>query len=230
MLKRFGLHCLDCLRAAWSFQRRHMTRHLVALGIGLALSAALFPFDKQLLPLFQFSDNPLAHELAGAISTAGKFEYMTLGWVLAAWGCGWLCRRADWKRLGTAILIASIVASVLANIGRAGFGRARPYSEDAGKFTGPVVTHEYNGFPSAHTVNAFAAATVIAIAYPAAGVPSMIYAGSVGWSRMQRDRHFPADVLFGTVLGVVVAVGYGRWVRPESTGSSKGSTQPSSTN
>lgn len=214
MLRRFGRHCRDCLTGAWSFHRRHLSAHLLVLAAAFGVSATLFPFDKQLLPLFQFGPDSAAHTWAGVLSTVGKFEYMTLGWVFAAWGCGWLCRRADWKRLGTAILIASIVASLLANIGRASFGRARPYSEDAGKFTGFVVTHEYNSFPSAHTVNAFAAATVIAVAYPVAGVPAILYAGSVGWARMQRDRHFPADVLFGAVLGTVVAVGYGRWVRP----------------
>jgi membrane-associated phospholipid phosphatase len=60
-------------------------------------------------------------------------------------------------------------------------------------------------FPSGHTSNAFAIATVWAKHYGAeAAVPGYVMAGLVGVSRMAIHRHHLSDVVAGAALGTIV--------------------------
>lgn len=58
-------------------------------------------------------------------------------------------------------------------------------------------------FPSGHTSLAFSAATALSLKYPKwyVIVPGYLWAGSVGYSRMNLGVHYPSDVLAGAVLG-----------------------------
>lgn len=60
--------------------------------------------------------------------------------------------------------------------------------------------------PSTHTAWAFAAATSIFLYLKKAGIITFIIAAIMGFSRMYVFVHFPTDVLFGIVLGVVLAI------------------------
>ncbi len=60
-------------------------------------------------------------------------------------------------------------------------------------------------FPSGHTSNAFALATVVSSHYGRkAGVAAYALAGLVGVSRIERDKHYLSDVVAGAALGVIV--------------------------
>jgi membrane-associated phospholipid phosphatase len=58
-------------------------------------------------------------------------------------------------------------------------------------------------FPSGHTSAAFATATSVSLAYPEwyIIVPSFVWAGTVGYSRMHLGVHYPSDVLAGALIG-----------------------------
>jgi membrane-associated phospholipid phosphatase len=99
-------------------------------------------------------------------------------------------------------MASSVVAAViLTNITKYIINRPRPF------VTWPVIEKESTGgspsFPSGHTSEAFALATSLSLAYPKWYVitPSFIWAGAVGYSRMDLGVHYPSDVLAGAVIG-----------------------------
>lgn len=59
-------------------------------------------------------------------------------------------------------------------------------------------------FPSGHTTTAFATATALSLSFNKwyVTVPSYLYAGLVGYSRMRLGMHYPLDVFGGIVVGV----------------------------
>lgn len=59
--------------------------------------------------------------------------------------------------------------------------------------------------PSTHTAWAFGAAMSIYLYHKISGVITLIIAAIIGFSRMYLFVHFPTDVLFGLVMGVVSA-------------------------
>jgi membrane-associated phospholipid phosphatase len=62
---------------------------------------------------------------------------------------------------------------------------------------------DLDAFPSGHTSGSFALATVAASrwGWPAA-VPAYLTAGFVGYSRIEKNKHYLSDVLFGAGLGI----------------------------
>lgn len=80
--------------------------------------------------------------------------------------------------------------------------RVRPYDVYPTEITAYSVESSAS-FPSGHTSLAFATATSLSLKFPEWYViaPSYIWAGYVGYSRMNLGVHYPTDVLAGAVLG-----------------------------
>lgn len=62
-------------------------------------------------------------------------------------------------------------------------------------------------FPSSHTVNMFAAATVIACFYRRAGLLMYLLAAAVAYSRIYNGAHWPSDIPPSMAMGVLVGLG-----------------------
>ena len=60
-------------------------------------------------------------------------------------------------------------------------------------------------FPSGHTSNVFSAVGVLLFKHKKAGVPMLLFAVFMGFSRMYLFVHFPTDVIAGAVLGLLMA-------------------------
>jgi membrane-associated phospholipid phosphatase len=101
------------------------------------------------------------------------------------------------------LYIATSVAFtvIIANIAKYTIKRPRPFE------TYPIIEKEAEGgspsFPSGHTSEAFALATSLSLTYPKWYIiaPSFVWAGAVGYSRIDLGVHYPSDVLAGAILG-----------------------------
>ncbi|HEX8516070.1 MAG TPA: phosphatase PAP2 family protein [Bacteroidia bacterium] len=114
--------------------------------------------------------------------------------------------------IGASILLAAGITTGMKYI----VNRPRPY------ITYPYIQKLTNertpSFPSGHTSDAFATATSISLAYPEWYVvlPSYLWAGSVGYSRMHLGVHYPGDVLAGALIGAgtsYVCFKVNRWIQ-----------------
>jgi hypothetical protein len=102
-------------------------------------------------------------------------------------------------------LTASIIASGLITPAiKIATGRSRPY-EEAGtyNFQGLGANKLNSSFPSGHTTEAFALASVISAHYDEAWIKNTAYtvASLVGIARIYHDAHFASDVLAGALIG-----------------------------
>jgi membrane-associated phospholipid phosphatase len=103
-------------------------------------------------------------------------------------------------------LAASLIASgFIAPVLKYSVGRERP-SDAANPYRFRPFTN-HNSFPSGHTTQAFAVATVIASHYPTWWVKVLAFgsAGLVGYCRVEQNSHFTSDVVAGALIGWSVA-------------------------
>lgn len=71
-----------------------------------------------------------------------------------------------------------------------------------------LITEAPNGYscPSVHTAIAFSCAMTVFLKNKKAGVPCLLFAALIGFSRLYFFVHYPTDVLFGAALGVLCAI------------------------
>ena len=100
---------------------------------------------------------------------------------------------------------ASVIASgIIAPTLKYTVGRVRPNRTES-TFQFKPFSGNYS-FPSGHTTQAFAVASVIAAHYDAWWVKTLAYgtAAAVGYSRIQQNQHFASDVVAGAFIGYTV--------------------------
>ena len=84
--------------------------------------------------------------------------------------------------------------------------RIRPYDlqlEQFGRNISLLIAtpHDYS-FPSGHTIASFEGATVLLLMNKKMGIPAMILAMLIAFSRLYLYVHYPTDVLVSVVLGI----------------------------
>jgi membrane-associated phospholipid phosphatase len=141
-------------------------------------------------------------------SLDGTFRFVTgsaapvsFGVPLVMSGIGLLNHDSVLLRKSIYIASSVVVTGILTAVTKYTINRPRPYR------TYPFIEKEASGgspsFPSGHTSEAFALATSLSLTYPKWYIiaPSFLWAGAVGYSRMDLGVHYPSDVLAGAILG-----------------------------
>lgn len=111
------------------------------------------------------------------------------------------------RKTGFTVLVALLMSLIINNgIIKHIVGRARPYDMVTGLET-VIGELKDSSFPSGHTASSFAAAMVIFRNMSKKfGVPAIILAVLIGISRMYLGVHYPTDVIFGAISGIIIAL------------------------
>jgi hypothetical protein len=122
------------------------------------------------------------------------------------YGLGAVRGDAEERQVAEDGLAASIVAGGLVTPAlKIIVGRSRP-NQNRGTFDFHPLSTKYQSFPSGHTTEAFAVASVIATHYPAPWVEAVSYGAAtlVGVARVRHNAHFLSDVTAGALIGTCV--------------------------
>ena len=110
------------------------------------------------------------------------------------------------RKMGMQVLLSMLFTYIIGNlILKNVFARPRPCDIDT---TIAMLISRPHGhsFPSGHSMNGMVAATALFLNNKKIGIPALILAVLIGFSRMYLFVHFPTDVLGGFVIAVLVAL------------------------
>ena len=114
-----------------------------------------------------------------------------------------------YRRIGLAMGAALLIGLLVCNVTmKPLFARIRPYDYQLQHFgkTIPLLIeaqHDFS-FPSGHTLASFEAATVLMLNQKKLGIPALILASLIAFSRLYLYVHYPTDVLVSLVLGIFI--------------------------
>jgi len=129
---------------------------------------------------------------SSTLETAGGPVYSTI-FVAGMFTAGRFAHGERFRAMTYDMLDAAVVNFTYTEVLKAAVGRERPNGQDN------------KSFPSGHTSNAFAMASVAQGHYGwKVGVPAYLLAGLMGVSRIHEDKHWLSDVVAGAGLGYVV--------------------------
>jgi undecaprenyl-diphosphatase len=146
---------------------------------------------------------PTMDECLRRLSGAADHSKLWLGCsaALAAVGGG-RGRRAAENGMASVALTSAVVNLALKPLGN----RHRPDRVTAEvPITRQVAMPRSTSWPCGPSASAFAFATGVGAAWPAAGVPLTALASLVAYSRVHTGVHYPSDAIAGTVSGVALA-------------------------
>lgn len=120
------------------------------------------------------------------------------------------------RKTGLAMGAALIIGLLLCNLTlKPLVARIRPYDYQLQHFGKTIqllvaTPHDFS-FPSGHTIASFEAATVLLIRNRKLGIPAMVLAVLIAFSRLYLYVHYPTDVIVSVVLGIGFAF-LGSWI------------------
>ncbi|MEZ4415417.1 MAG: phosphatase PAP2 family protein [Gemmatimonadota bacterium] len=187
--------------------------HLGARG-GLALAAlVVMPFDEEVREVFRGSaqGQPMLGATASTFGQLGGAVVPLLGGGL--WVAGKALGQETLTDVTGQALEGIMAAAAVTYLAKTLVGRERPTDREGGQWSynlgrGFSDSH-FRAFPSGHTAQAFALATVLSREMEDHGVAAVHYvrpllfgaATVTGLSRIYHDRHWASDVLLGAMVG-----------------------------
>ena len=108
--------------------------------------------------------------------------------------------------MGAALLMGLVICNLML---KPMIARIRPYDYQLDHFGVTIkllidAQHDFS-FPSGHTIASFEAATVILLHNKKFGIPAMILACLIAFSRLYLYVHYPTDVIASVILGIGLA-------------------------
>ena len=112
-----------------------------------------------------------------------------------------------YRKAGLSMGLALLMGLVVCNLTmKPLFARIRPYDfqlEHYGKVIPLIIEAQHDfSFPSGHTIASFEGAVALAVFHKKLGIPALILAGLIAFSRLYLYVHYVTDVLVSVGLGI----------------------------
>lgn len=172
---------------------------LIILGVGLLVPVFAQNWDINLLKAINLNRNAkLDGTFRGITNSAAPIAFGVPTLILAI---GLIKKDSTLKRNGLYIGASILTSAAISSILKYSVNKPRPF--ETYPFIQKMAEGGSSSFPSGHTTDAFALATAVSLAYPKWYViaPAYLWAGTVGYSRMDLGVHYPSDVLAGAIIG-----------------------------
>lgn len=149
--------------------------------------------------------NPVLDKIMAGLSDLGNLGLL---WIIIAAA---LVISKKYRKGGLQMFAAIALTFIVGNlILKNAFDRLRPCQID--ETIHLIVKIPYDSsFPSGHTMNGITSAVSLMYIDKRMGIPALILACAIAFSRMYNFMHFPTDVIAGAVIGAVSAV-FVNWV------------------
>lgn len=166
-------------------------------------------FDLAVFEWVQSMQSPVLNTIFKVITTLGDngIIFILLGLIL-------LCTK-KFRKIGVAVLAALVVMEIGNNLVlKELFARPRPFNLDPAEYAWwheiyrfPDIVKQPSSwsFPSGHTSSAFAACVAVLFYNRKIGIPAVIFAAIMGFSRIFVEVHYCTDVLAGALVGILYA-------------------------
>lgn len=114
-----------------------------------------------------------------------------------------------YRRIGFAMGAALLMGLLICNVTiKPLFARIRPYDyllKEHGVAVQLLISAQHDfSFPSGHTAASFEAATALMLYRKKWGIPALVLAALIAFSRLYLFVHYPTDVLFSVGLGILL--------------------------
>ena len=158
-------------------------------------------WEFSILYALQEIHNPVLDKIMLFISSLGD-----AGWFWIAIGVVCLIFKKS-RKMGLQVLLSMLGTLIIGNlIIKNLVARPRPCDIDSAVTLLLSRPHGYS-FPSGHSINSMSAAVALFLNNKKIGIPAIIIATLIGFTRLYLFVHFPTDVLVGFVLAILVAIG-----------------------
>ena len=109
------------------------------------------------------------------------------------------------RKCGLTVALGLILSLIVCNgILKNLFARIRPYEANGIMELLIEFPHDFS-FPSGHSSSSFVAATSIFLYYKKSGIFALVTAFLIALSRLYLYVHYPTDVFFGSIIGIILA-------------------------
>lgn len=206
----------------WSPPLRISKKDMAVVIPVIASTAACIIFDEEIYSAFKNyqANHQWVSDVSPVITYGGDNKFVLgTGGIFAITGL--ISGNSKTSQTGLILLQTWAHAGFIVQVGKLLTGRQRPSFDDGKdwwygfpaslKRFGSDPVSKYDAFPSGHTIEAWAMATVIAMQYSdckPVPVISYIFATGVGLSRVTEDAHWLSDVILGAAMGY----GIGRYM------------------
>lgn len=212
------------LRGSWLLARTQVGLALLALLVAVVSLVVIWPYDDALLAQLHFMRGPTeetARDIAWYLGTFGDYPTYNVPLALAIWVYGVKTKSVRWRRAAVVCFLGATLAGMFDDCFRLTLGRPRPDTHfgaqvpDGFYGLGYAFRGGYQSFPSGHAASVFGAAMALLVTEFPLGLVTTAFAFAVIWARMELYRHYPSDIVVGSIIGIYLGLltGYGAKVR-----------------